>query len=71
MDVPLDSVRINKEVSTYMSEVLSHLLSLPGADAAIRLDVDIHLPNGTPPDVVTTVSENCRTLRVESFRFEE
>ena len=71
MDVPLDSVRINKEVSTYMSEVLSHLLSLPGADAAIRLDVDIHLPNGTPPDVVTTVSENCRTLKVESFRFEE
>lgn len=71
MDVPLDSVRINKEVSTYMSEVLSHLLSLPGTDAAIRLDVDIHLPNGTPPDVVTTVSENCRTLKVESFRFEE
>jgi len=71
MDVSLDSVRINKEVSTYMSEVLSHLISLPGAEVMIRLDVDIHIPSGTPPNVVTTVSENCRTLKVNSFRFEE
>ena len=71
MDVPLDSIRINKEVSTYMSEVLSHLISLPSAEVMIRLDVDIHIPNGTPSNVVTTVSENCRTLKVESFRFEE
>ena len=71
MDVPLDSIRINKEISTYVSEVLSHLISLPGAEVAIRLDVDIHVPDGTPPNVVTTVSENCRTLKIESFRFEE
>ena len=71
MDVPLDSIRINKEVSTYMSEVLSHLISLPGANVTMRLDVDIHIPNGTPSNVVTTVSENCRTLKIESFRFEE
>ena len=71
MDVPLDSVRINKEVSTYMSEVLSHLISLPDAEVMIRLDVDIHIPSGTPPNVVTTVSENCRTLKIDSFRFEE
>ena len=71
MDVPLDSVRINKEISTYVSEVLSHLMNLPGAEVDIRLDVDIHVPDGAPSNVVTTVSENCRTLKIESFRFEE
>ena len=70
MDVPLDSVRINKDVSTYVNEVLSHLMSLPNADVQIRLDVDIHVPDGTPSHVVTTVSENCRTLKIDNFRFE-
>ena len=71
MDVPLDSIRINKEVSTYVNEVLSHLMNLPNAEVQIRLDVDIHVPDGTPSNVVTTVSENCRTLKIDSFRFEE
>ncbi len=71
MDVPLDSVRINKEVSTYVSEILSHLMNLPGAQVEIRLDVDIEVPDGTPSHVVTTVSENCRTLKIDNFHFEE
>ncbi len=71
MDVPLDSVRINKDVSTYVSEILSHLMNLPGAQVEIRLDVDIEVPDGTPSHVVTTVSENCRTLKIDNFHFEE
>ena len=71
MDVPLDSVRINKDVSTYMDEILSHLMNLPGARVDIRLDVDIEVPDGTPSNVVTTVSENCRTLKIDNFHFEE
>ena len=71
MDVPLDSVRINKDVSTYMDEILSHLMNLPGARVDIRLDVDIEVPDGAPSNVVTTVSENCRTLKIDNFHFEE
>ena len=71
MDVPLDSVRINKDVSTYVSERLSHLINLPGAQVEIRLDIDIEVPDGTPSHVVTTVSENCRTLTIDNFHFEE
>ncbi|MBR3624156.1 MAG: DUF499 domain-containing protein, partial [Selenomonadaceae bacterium] len=71
MDVPLDSVRINKDVSTYMDEIISHLMNLPGARAEIRLDVDIEVPDGAPSNVVTTVSENCRTLKIDNFHFEE
>ena len=71
MDVSLDSVRINKDVSTYMNEILSHLMNLPGAWAEIRLDVDIEVPDGAPSNVVTTVSENCRTLKIDNFHFEE
>ena len=67
----MDSVRINKDVSTYVSEILSHLMNLPGAQVEIRLDVDIEVPDGTPSHVVTTVSENCRTLKIDNFHFEE
>lgn len=71
MDVPLDSLRINKEVNTYMNEVLAHMVNLPGANVKIRLDVDIEVPEGMPSNVFTTVSENCRTLKIENFSFEE
>lgn len=71
MDVTLDNVRVNKDVNNYMTEIIAHLMNLPGADVQLRLEVDVQVPDGTPADVVRTVTENCRTLKVEGFRFEE
>ena len=71
MDVILDSIRIHKEIDTYMQEVISHLLKLNGAEATIRLDVEISIPSGVSADIVNIVSENCRTLKVNNFYFED
>ena len=71
MDVTLDNVRVNKDVNNYMTEIIAHLMNLPGADVQLRLQVEVHIPDGAPADVVRTVTENCRTLKVEGFRFEE
>jgi hypothetical protein len=41
------------------------------AQARISLEVDVTVPNGLSHQIVRTVSENCQTLKVQSFGFEE
>jgi hypothetical protein len=71
MTALLDNTRINRDVQRLMEEVISHLTSMDGAQARISLEVDITVPNGLPHQIVRTVSENCQTLKVQSFGFEE
>jgi hypothetical protein len=54
-----------------MEEVISHLSSIDGAQTEISLEVHITASNGLSPQVVRTVTENCRTLKVQDFGFEE
>jgi len=42
-----------------------------GADVEITLDIQVRIPSGAPDQVVRTVSENCNTLRFNSFGFEK
>ena len=70
MDVQLDKTRINKQVNDYVTEILTHLMNVKGANVNIRLDIDVDLPEGTPENVVRTVSENCQTLKIQNFHFE-
>ena len=71
MSTKLDSTRVIKNVSNVMDEVINHLTTINGADVEIRLIVDATIPDGTPQGVVRTVTENCKTLKVEDFGFEE
>jgi len=52
-------------------EVIQHLTGLLGARVRITLEIQADLPDDVPERVVRTVSENCRTLKFESFGFEE
>ena len=52
-------------------EVLGHLASLQGAKSEVTLDIEVHIPDGVPDNVVRTVTENCRTMKFESQGFEE
>ncbi len=70
MDVALDKTRINKQVNDYVTEILQHLMNVKGANVNIHLDIDVDLPEGTPENVVRTVSENCQTLKIQNFHFE-
>ena len=70
MSAKLDNVRINKDVNTYVQEIIQHLTAVSGADVELRLEVEVNAPNGIPNNTVRTVSENCRTLKVKDFGFD-
>lgn len=71
MSAKLDDTRINKNVNDYVTEIIQHLMAVDGADIELTLEVSVKAPNGIPASTVRTVSENCRTLKVEDFGFEE
>lgn len=70
MSAKLDNVRINKDVNNYVQEVIQHLMAVEGADVELKLEVEVTAPKGIPNGTVRTVSENCRTLKVTDFGFD-
>ena len=70
MDTPIDDTRVNKQVNDYVQEVLVHLQDLPHAKVSIRLEIEVDIPEGADDTTVRTVSENCRTLKTESYQFD-
>lgn len=71
MSAQLDNTRIGRDVQRLVEEVISHLTSVDGAQVEVSLEVNVKSPEGLSQQVVRTVSENCRTLRVKSFGFDE
>ena len=71
MSVKLDSTRGIRDLRKYLDEVINHLTSVDECDVEITLEVSAQAENGFPHDVVRIVSENCKTLKVENFGFEQ
>lgn len=71
MSAKLDNTRVNKNVNDYLTEVIQHLMAVAGADVELMLEVSVSAPNGIPSSTVRTVSENCRTLKIQNFGFED
>ena len=71
MSVQLDNTRINRDVNTYVQEVIQHLLSVDNSHVTLKLDVEVDAPGGIPNTTVRIVSENCRTLKVKDFGFDD
>jgi hypothetical protein len=71
MSAQLDTTRIGRDVQRLVEEVISHLTSVEGAQVELSLDVNVISPKGMSTQTVRTVSENCQTLRVQTFGFEE
>lgn len=71
MSARLDNTRVNKNVNDYLTEVIQHLMTVAGADVELTLEVSVSAPNGIPSSTVRTVSENCRTLKIQNFGFED
>ncbi|MBI3961042.1 MAG: ATP-binding protein [Chloroflexi bacterium] len=69
--VTLNPMRLGRETGVIADEILQHLTSLVGAEVTISLEIHASLPEGAPEQVVRTVTENARTLRFDSFGFEE
>ena len=71
MMTTLDSTRVVKNIGNLMDEVINHLMQVDGANVEIKLLVEATMLDGTPVTTVRTVTENCKTLKVESFGFDE
>ena len=54
-----------------VEEVISHLTSIDNGKVEVSLEVNMTAPDGVPQSVVRTVSENCQTLKVKNFGFDE
>lgn len=71
MMTTLDSTRVVKNIGSLMDEVINHLMQVDGANVEIKLLVEATMPNGTPVTTVRAVTENCKTLKVERFEFDD
>ena len=70
MSAKLDTTRINSDVNKLVEEIISHLTTVDGCSIEVSLEVNADAPEGMPSAIVRTVSENCRTLKVDGG-FEE
>ncbi|MFO1424257.1 MAG: Swt1 family HEPN domain-containing protein [Candidatus Competibacteraceae bacterium] len=67
----LDATRVGRDAGNIAEEVISHLAGLVGARVTVTLEIEAHLPDGTPDNVVRIVTENARTLKFTSQGFEK
>jgi hypothetical protein len=71
LSAKLDTTRINRDVQRLVEEVISHLTSVDGCQVEVSLEVNARIPDGLPHQTVRVVTENCRTLKVNDFGFED
>ncbi len=67
----LDPARVGRDASRIAEEVIAHLAGLVGAEVNVTIEIEATMPDGTPDNVVRTVTENSRTLKFTSQGFEE
>ena len=70
MSADIDPVRVNKVVSTYVDEIVRYLMQVDGAEVSLKLEVEVEAQNGIPAATVRTISENCKTLKITNFGFD-
>lgn len=70
MSAKLDNTRVNRDINNLVSEIIQHLMAVDGANVELKLEVEVEAPDGIPSTTVRIVSENCRTLKVTDFGFD-
>ena len=69
--VAIDPLRPGRDAGKIAEEVIKHLSGLVGAKVQLTMEVHAEVPEGIPEDRQRIVNENCRTLKFQSFGFEE
>jgi hypothetical protein len=70
-DVDMDPIRFSKEAGQIAEAIVQHLSGLMHSNVKISLQIEAKVEGGIPENVERTVSENCRTLGIKEFNFEE
>ncbi len=71
MTAILDEVRYIRNAQTIYDEIIKHLKDIDGSSVEMKLEVEVTAPNGIPDSTIRTVSENCKTLKVNDFEFND
>jgi hypothetical protein len=69
--VQLDATRLARDAGTVAEEVVQHLSGIVGSKVTVTVEIEAEIPDGASDQVVRTVNENARTLKFNSFGFEE
>ena len=69
--VRLDAVRLGRDAARVAEEVVQHISGIVGANVEVTLEIRAEIPDGASEKVVRDVTENCRTLRFDTYGFEE
>jgi len=69
--VKIDPIRAGRDTSRIAQEVLQSFIGLSDATVEVTLEIQATIPDGAPDKIVRDVTENCRTLKFETFGFEE
>ncbi len=69
--VALDATRVGRDAGLVAEEVLSHLSGLMGSNVKVTMEIEAHIPDGVPDNIVRIVTENGRTLKFISQGFEK
>ena len=67
----IDPSRLGRTINNIINEVLVHLTSLDDCDVEITLEASATSKEGFDSPTIRTVSENCKTLKVDNFGFEK
>ena len=71
LTVPLDIVRIKRDLDNINNEIIAQIASFDGADANISLDIEITTSGAIPKEIIRAVNDNCLNLKITDFGFEE
>ena len=71
MSAKLDNTRVIRDLQKYLDEVINHISATDNCEVTLSLEVSANADDGFTQETVRTVSENCRTLKVESFGFDK
>jgi hypothetical protein len=63
--------RYARDLTRLSQEVIQHLAAPEGVDLEIRVEITAHKADGYPDDKVRNVIENARTLKFETYGFED
>jgi len=69
--VQIDAVRLGRDAAKVAEEVVQHISGIVGANVEVTLEIRAEIPDGASEKVVRDVTENCRTLRFDTYGFEE
>ena len=69
--VKVDPLRLGRDAARIAEEVVQHLTGLLGTNVEITLEIHADLAENVSDKTIRDVTENCRTLRFETYGFEE